>query len=101
ETALAEFLLSGGYARHVHRLGKTYAARRNALVAALQRHFGSATPTWGCGAGLYLTWFPPPSAGCPAALAELACQCGLEAAVPAAGEIHDASAVRTRAILLG
>ncbi|HXD36758.1 MAG TPA: PLP-dependent aminotransferase family protein, partial [Rhodanobacter sp.] len=30
ETALADFLLSGGYARHLHRLGKAYASRRDA-----------------------------------------------------------------------
>jgi DNA-binding transcriptional MocR family regulator len=39
ETALAEFLVSGGYARHVHRLGKAYASRRDALMTALRRHF--------------------------------------------------------------
>src|SRR5208283_2425069 len=37
ETALAELLGSGFYARHVHRLGKAYASRRDALLAALRR----------------------------------------------------------------
>jgi hypothetical protein len=40
ETALAELLGSGGYARHLHRLGKTYARRRDVLLAALARRCG-------------------------------------------------------------
>jgi GntR family transcriptional regulator/MocR family aminotransferase len=99
ETALAEFLLSGGYARHVHRLGKIYASRRDALVTALRRNFGETTSTWGAGAGLHLTWFPPQEAGAPAALAELARRCGLEAAIPAADKTRNEPAVR--ALLLG
>jgi GntR family transcriptional regulator / MocR family aminotransferase len=80
ETALADFLLSGGYARHVHRVAKAYAGRRDALVAALGRHFGNATPTWGAGAGLRLAWHVPPALGTAATIAELARRCGLEAA---------------------
>jgi GntR family transcriptional regulator/MocR family aminotransferase len=99
ETALAEFLVSGGYARHVHRLGKAYASRRDALMTALRRHFGDATPIWGGGAGLHLTWFPPTGYGSPAALADLARQGGLEAAVPGGDRRLSDSAVR--AVLLG
>jgi GntR family transcriptional regulator / MocR family aminotransferase len=99
ETALAEFLLSGGYARHVHRLAKAYASRRDALVAALFRHFGDATSTWGLGAGLRLTWFPPPEAGSPAVLADLARRCGLEVAVAAVGANRDKPTLA--ALLLG
>jgi GntR family transcriptional regulator / MocR family aminotransferase len=90
EVALSEFLLSGGYARHVHRVGRIYAARRDALLAALGRHFGEATETWGSGAGLHLSWFPKPELGQVAALARVASQSGLEAA--SAG---------TRTLLLG
>ena len=82
ETALAEFLTGGGYARHLHRLGKAYASRRDALVAALRRHFGEGTRTWGSGAGLHLAWMPPANAGSMIGLARLASHCGLEAAVP-------------------
>jgi GntR family transcriptional regulator / MocR family aminotransferase len=82
ETALAEFLMGGGYARHLHRLGKAYASRRDALVAALRRHFGESTRTWGSGAGLHLAWMPPVNAGSLVGLARLASHCGLEAAVP-------------------
>ncbi len=61
ETALAELLGSGAYARQVHRLGKAYASRRDALLAALHRHFGTPATTWGEHAGLHLAWFPPPT----------------------------------------
>jgi GntR family transcriptional regulator/MocR family aminotransferase len=80
ETALAELLSSGGYARHVHRLGKAYASRRDALLVALRAQFGEPAMTWGAQAGLHLAWFPPDDAGSPGYLASLARRCGLEAA---------------------
>ena len=68
-------------------------------MTALRRHFGDATPIWGGGAGLHLTWFPPTGYGSPAALADLARQGGLEAAVPGGDRRLSDSAVR--AVLLG
>jgi GntR family transcriptional regulator/MocR family aminotransferase len=99
EVALSEFLLSGGYARHVHRLGRIYASRRDALLMALRRHFGDGTQIWGGGAGLHLSWFPSPGMGPVSALARLACQSGLEAAaaVPAGSRNSGAA----QALLLG
>lgn len=79
EAALAELLASGTYARHLHRLGKTYAARRDALLAALELHFGAATSLGGQ-AGLHITWLAPPQLGPGGYLAALALRCGLEAA---------------------
>jgi GntR family transcriptional regulator/MocR family aminotransferase len=38
QIALAEFLAGGGYGRHLHRLTKEYASRRDALLGALRRH---------------------------------------------------------------
>jgi GntR family transcriptional regulator/MocR family aminotransferase len=78
ETALAAFMSSGGYARHLHRLGKAYAARRDTLVAALRRHFGDATIIRGEHAGLHLTWYPPASLGASAAVAAALRGCGLD-----------------------
>lgn len=80
ESALADLLDSGGYARHVHRLGKAYASRRDALLEALQRHFGGPMTTWGAHGGLHLAWFPAPDIGSTSYLASLAHRCGLDAA---------------------
>jgi GntR family transcriptional regulator/MocR family aminotransferase len=80
QMALAEFLGGGGYARHLHRLSKAYANRRDALLAALQRNFEGPPLVWGEHAGLHLSWFPPAETGAPSNLAALARVCGLEAA---------------------
>jgi GntR family transcriptional regulator/MocR family aminotransferase len=92
-SALAEFLESGAYARHVHRLRKAYLARREALTGALREHFGTTTGVWGGGAGLHLAWHVPPALGPAAVVADMARNCGLEAAAVA----HTA----TQAVLLG
>ena len=89
-SVLAEFLASGGYARHLHRLTKTYTSRRDALVTTLRRHFGEATQICGEQAGLHLAWFPTPEWGSPGYLATLARRHGL-----------DAAAVRDDVVLLG
>ena len=80
DTALAGFLESGAYARHVHRLHKVYVARRDALTGALHRHFDAMAGIWGCGAGLHLAWRLPRVLGPAAALAAMARRCGLDAA---------------------
>ena len=80
ESALAGLLDSGGYARHVHRLGKAYASRRDALLGALQQNFGASMCIWGAHGGLHLAWFPPPDIGSAPYLASLAQRCGLDAA---------------------
>ncbi|MGN6753445.1 MAG: PLP-dependent aminotransferase family protein [Intrasporangium sp.] len=50
---LAEFIGSGALARHLARAGRTYAARRAALVAALERH-APGLPQAGVCAGLHV-----------------------------------------------
>jgi GntR family transcriptional regulator / MocR family aminotransferase len=87
---LAEYLASGGYARHLHRLTKTYSGRRDTLRTALRRHFGTEAQVWGEQAGLHLAWFPPPDLGSAGYLARLARRHGL-----------DAAAVRDDVVLLG
>ena len=99
ETALADLLSSGGYARHVHRLGKAYASRRDAMLDALQRQFGRTPQTWGAQAGLHLAWFPPPDLGPVEQIVRAARRAGLDAAVaPAAPRESDGS---SNAVLLG
>jgi len=78
QMALAEFLGGGGYARHLHRLTKAYASRRDAMLTALRRHLGPAQ-VWGQQAGLHLAWFPPPDTVSAGDLALLARGHGLNA----------------------
>jgi GntR family transcriptional regulator / MocR family aminotransferase len=78
--ALAEYLESGGYARHLHRLTKAYASRRDALLTALRRNLGEKTRVLGEQAGLHLAWFPPVDRVSPGSLATLARRHGLDAA---------------------
>lgn len=59
---LAEFVETGGYARHLLALRREYAGRRAALVAALRFHFGTCEPA-GAAAGLTLAWAPDTSLG--------------------------------------
>lgn len=80
ETALAEFLDSGAYARHLHRLRKLYLTRRDTLISAMHHQFGPSVRLSGGDAGLHLTWFPSADAGPAAYLASLARRCGLDAA---------------------
>lgn len=81
EAVLADFLDSGGYARHVHRLRKAYLGRRDQLTDLMRRHFGGDTQLSGGVAGLRLAWTVPPHFGAAGTVAELARSCGLDASV--------------------
>lgn len=54
QLALAEFLHSGQFARHVRRMRRLYRQRRDALVAALERHLGQHVTLHGVSAGMHL-----------------------------------------------
>lgn len=54
QLALAEFLRSGQFALHVRRMRRLYRQRRDALVAALERHLGSVATVHGGSAGMHL-----------------------------------------------
>jgi GntR family transcriptional regulator/MocR family aminotransferase len=58
QAVLAEFIRSGGFARHLQRIRKIYRARRDALLAALQLHFGVVEVT-GATAGMHIMWHLP------------------------------------------
>lgn len=58
QAVLAEFIRSGGFARHLQRIRKIYRARRDALLAALQLHFGAVEVT-GATAGMHIMWHLP------------------------------------------
>jgi GntR family transcriptional regulator / MocR family aminotransferase len=85
QAALAEFLSGGGYSRHLHRLTKAYASRRDTLLLSLRRHLDPAPLVWGQQAGLHVAWFPPSGLGLPSILTARARDCGLEAAALPAG----------------
>lgn len=40
QAAMADFLESGGYRRHIRRVRRCYLARRNALLSSLMKYFG-------------------------------------------------------------
>jgi GntR family transcriptional regulator/MocR family aminotransferase len=80
ETALAEFLDSGAYALHLHRLRKTYRDRRDALTEAMRRSFGGSVALSGADAGLHLAWTLPDDTGPAPFVATEARRCGLDAA---------------------
>jgi GntR family transcriptional regulator/MocR family aminotransferase len=54
QLALAEFLRSGQFALHLRRMRRLYRQRRDALVAALQRHLGAVASVHGASAGMHL-----------------------------------------------
>jgi GntR family transcriptional regulator/MocR family aminotransferase len=54
QLALAEFLRSGLFARHVRRMRRLYRQRRDALSEALQRHACAAASIHGGSAGMHL-----------------------------------------------
>ncbi len=54
QEALADFIQSGQYAKHVSQMGKLYASRRACLVNALDQEFGDRVHYFGDEAGLHL-----------------------------------------------
>jgi GntR family transcriptional regulator / MocR family aminotransferase len=54
QAALADFLHDGHLERHVRRMRRLYKRRRDALVEALERHFGDRVEVLGDAAGMHL-----------------------------------------------
>jgi GntR family transcriptional regulator/MocR family aminotransferase len=64
QLALAAFLETGLYERHLRRMRRRHAARRAALIAAIERHLGDRAEVMGTGAGIHVVlWLPqvPPA----------------------------------------
>lgn len=59
QDALADFLASGAFERHVRRARTRHRERRAALLAALATHFGDRVEVVGAAAGLHVVaWLP-------------------------------------------
>ena len=54
QAALADFISEGHLERHIRRMRRIYGGRRDALVEALQRHFGDRVQIRGDAAGMHL-----------------------------------------------
>jgi GntR family transcriptional regulator/MocR family aminotransferase len=54
QAALADFLREGHLERHIRRMRRLYGRRREVLVDAIHRHFGSAAECLGDDAGMHL-----------------------------------------------
>jgi GntR family transcriptional regulator/MocR family aminotransferase len=61
QAAVAEFLNSGGFERHLHRIRRRYLARRDCLLHELRRHFGR-TRVDGVDGGMHVAWHLPAGA---------------------------------------
>jgi GntR family transcriptional regulator/MocR family aminotransferase len=55
QLALVEFLRSGEFALHLRRMRRLYRQRRDALVAALERHLGDVADVQGAATGMHLS----------------------------------------------
>ncbi|WBS03392.1 PLP-dependent aminotransferase family protein [Pseudoduganella sp. SL102] len=63
QLALAEFVTSGQFLLHLRRMRRLYRERRDALVAALEKHLGRIATVHGASAGMHLSlrlpdWLP-------------------------------------------
>lgn len=58
QQTLAEFISSGMYERHLRRLRKRNATRREALLEAIRQHLGNRVEVTGDGAGAHIILWP-------------------------------------------
>ena len=61
QAAVAEFLNSGGFERHLHRIRRRYLARRDCLLHELRSHFGRSRVD-GTEGGMHVAWYLPAGA---------------------------------------
>ncbi len=54
QRALAEFINEGSFERHLRRMRKLYDGRQQALVRALETHFGERVTILGANSGMHL-----------------------------------------------
>jgi len=102
QATLADFMESGGYERHVRRIRKLYYSRRNALLAALEKHFGGGEII-GDEAGMHLVWRLPRHLPPASKIEKLAIEAGVGVYTLASGAAvnFDTSAESDRYLVLG
>lgn len=102
QATLVDFMESGGYERHVRRIRKLYYSRRNALLAALKKHFGRAEII-GDEAGMHLAWHLPSHLPPASKVEKMAIEAGVGVYTLASGAAvnFDASTVSDRYLVLG
>lgn len=102
QAALAELIQSGSYGAHLTRTRARYKDSRDALLAALQRHFGKVEVS-GQASGMHVLWQLP--AGVPEAsrLEELAARqrVGVHALTSAGAVQREPSLLARRSLVLG
>lgn len=102
QATLADFMGSGGYERHVRRIRKLYYSRRNALLAALKKHFDGGEII-GDEAGMHLAWRLPGHLPAASKVEKLAIEAGIGVYTMASGAAvnYDTSTERDRYLVLG
>ena len=58
QAVLNDFIESGAFEKHLRKVRRTYIARRDRLVASIQKHFGSVQMNAAC-CGTHLVWELP------------------------------------------
>jgi len=102
QATLVDFMTSGSYERHVRRIRKLYYSRRNALLAALKKHFGRAEII-GDEAGMHLAWHLPSHLPPASKVEKMAIEAGIGVYTLASGAAvnFDASTESDRYLVLG
>jgi len=103
QAVIAEFLKEGAFLRHLKRIRRTYLAKRDSLIDAIERHFpGSVLSGQEC--GMHMMWTLPPNLPPPEEMRriELTSGVGLYPLLSAgAYEYGSGRNFRERAIILG
>lgn len=101
QQALATFMHSGDYRRHLRRMRRRYATARSVLVNALRTLLGDQVVIAGGDAGIHLVvWFPGLDVGMEQRLVTLAQEAGC-AVYPIAGYYRDPNRQKYPGLILG
>lgn len=84
QAALADFMANGSYLHHLRRIRRQYMARREALLSALEQHFGECR-TLGAPAGMHLAWQIPENLPAASAIERAALSRGVGVYTPTSG----------------